>query len=53
MLARVRRRLRRSDPDPASLRTEAPAAKYERAPILLRQRSSTWFIALAVGFGGT
>ncbi|BGP54868.1 hypothetical protein JCM8202_003377 [Rhodotorula sphaerocarpa] len=25
--------------------------KYAKAPILLRQRSSTWFIALAVGFG--
>lgn len=34
------------------IKDERPKSKYRRAPVLLRVRSSTWFIGLAVGFGG-
>ena len=51
MLERVRALLGASR-TAEDVRDDGPKSKYRRAPVLLRIRSSTWFIGLAVGFGG-
>ncbi|GAA5863358.1 hypothetical protein JCM3774_005264 [Rhodotorula dairenensis] len=53
MLTRAREFLRRTEPsgDVAAGPGGQVKSKYRRAPLFLRIRSSTWFIALAVGFG--
>lgn len=51
MLERVRALLGASKTSEDS-HGEGTKSKYRRAPAFLRIRSSTWFIGLAVGFGG-
>lgn len=52
MLERVRALFGASKQSEEDHKDDGPKSKYRRAPVLLRIRSSTWFIGLAVGFGG-
>lgn len=51
MLSRASAFFRRSKL-PSDAASGEVKSKYHRAPVCLRIRSSTWFIALVVGFGG-